>query len=82
MIWTSLISSNMLRRLSIFSASLCISIYLEWNWVGLHTLQNDCYCYEFLEVVHAHKHLNAYIDHNNETLFEWIEKEEPDSEKP
>ncbi|CAH1444143.1 unnamed protein product [Lactuca virosa] len=49
------ISSNMLRSLSIFSASMCITVYL--------------------------KHVDVYIDHDNEPLFEWIQKEEPDDEE-
>ncbi|CAI9278985.1 unnamed protein product [Lactuca saligna] len=47
----------------------------------LQTLQNECDYFEFLEVANAHRHLDVYIDHNNEPIFEWIQKEEPDDEE-
>ncbi|CAH1439196.1 unnamed protein product [Lactuca virosa] len=28
------------------------------------------------------KHVDVYIEHNNEPIFEWIQKEEPDDEEP
>nr|KAJ0221802.1 hypothetical protein LSAT_V11C200099770 [Lactuca sativa] len=47
---------------------------------GLQTLQNECDYSEFLEVANANRHVDVYIDHDNEPLFEWIQKEEPDDE--
>ncbi|CAH1414816.1 unnamed protein product [Lactuca virosa] len=41
---------------------------------GLHTLQNDYDYSEFLKVANAHRHVNVYIDHDKEPLFDWIEK--------
>ncbi|CAI9304035.1 unnamed protein product [Lactuca saligna] len=48
---------------------------------GLQTLQNECDYSEFLEVANANRHVDVYIDHDNEPLFEWIQKEEPDNEE-
>ncbi|CAH1427710.1 unnamed protein product [Lactuca virosa] len=48
---------------------------------GLQTLQNECDYSEFLEVANAHKHVDVYINHDNEPIFEWIQKEERDSEE-
>nr|KAJ0214890.1 hypothetical protein LSAT_V11C300145080 [Lactuca sativa] len=47
---------------------------------GLQTLQNECDYSEFLEVANDNRHVDVYIDHDNEPLFEWIQKEEPDDE--
>ncbi|CAI9287636.1 unnamed protein product [Lactuca saligna] len=46
----------------------------------LQTIQNECNYSEFLEVANANRHVDVYIDHDNEPLFEWIQKEEPDDE--
>nr|KAJ0191816.1 hypothetical protein LSAT_V11C800424930 [Lactuca sativa] len=48
---------------------------------GLQTLQNECDYSEFLEVANANRHVDVYIDHDNEPRFEWIRKEEPDNEE-
>ncbi|CAH1443560.1 unnamed protein product [Lactuca virosa] len=48
---------------------------------ALHTLKNDCDYSEFREVANAQRQVNVYINHNNEPLFDWIEKEEPDIEE-
>ncbi|CAH1443732.1 unnamed protein product [Lactuca virosa] len=48
---------------------------------GIQTLQNECNYSEFLEVANANKHVDVYIDHDNEPIFEWIQKEEPDDEE-
>ncbi|CAH1430084.1 unnamed protein product [Lactuca virosa] len=48
---------------------------------GLQTLQNECDYSEFLEVANANRHVDVYIDHDNEPIFEWIQKEEPDDEE-
>ncbi|CAH1422220.1 unnamed protein product [Lactuca virosa] len=48
---------------------------------GLQTLQNECDYYEFLEVANANRHVDVYIDHDNEPIFEWIQKEEPGDEE-
>ncbi|CAI9284541.1 unnamed protein product [Lactuca saligna] len=48
---------------------------------GLQTLQNECDYSEFLEVANANRHVDVYINHDNEPIFEWIPKEEPDDEE-
>ncbi|CAI9282595.1 unnamed protein product [Lactuca saligna] len=48
---------------------------------GIQTLQNKCDYSQFLEVAHANRHVDVYIDHDNEPLFEWIQKEESDDEE-
>ncbi|CAI9286322.1 unnamed protein product [Lactuca saligna] len=48
---------------------------------GLQTLRNECDYSEFLEVANDHKHVDVYIDHDNEPIFKWIQKEEPDDEE-
>nr|KAJ0217397.1 hypothetical protein LSAT_V11C300107250 [Lactuca sativa] len=46
----------------------------------LQTLQNKCDYSEFLEVANAYRHVDVYIDHDNEPIFEWIQKEQPNNE--
>ncbi|CAH1450895.1 unnamed protein product [Lactuca virosa] len=48
---------------------------------GIQTLQNECDYSQFLEVANANRHVDVYIDHDNEPIFEWIQKEEPDDEE-
>nr|KAJ0214834.1 hypothetical protein LSAT_V11C400184890 [Lactuca sativa] len=48
---------------------------------GLQTLQNECDYSEFLEVANDKRYVDVYIDHDNEPIFEWIQKEEPDDEE-
>lgn len=45
-------------------------------------LQNDRDYSKFIEVKNAHIYVNVYIDHNNEPMFDCIEKEESDLEEP
>ena len=48
---------------------------------GLNALQNDCDYYAFLETAYEGKQLvNLYIDYMDEPLFEWLEKEDPESD--
>ncbi|CAH1436663.1 unnamed protein product [Lactuca virosa] len=49
----------------------------------IDALENDCDYTEFLEAANGSTmHLNMYIDHDHENLFDWIEMEEPEPEEP